>query len=78
MLSVGPEEKEAFRDNKNDSFVKCEKRVFSKGINPWFQSRKWKFFLVCFFGLEIIFSYVLHTKQGFHNNKNVNFVRLKK
>ena len=29
-------------------------------------------------GLEIIFSDVLGTKQGFHNKKNINFVKSKK
>ena len=36
MLSCGLEGKEAFQDNKNVNFVKCEKWVFSKGVNSWF------------------------------------------
>ena len=31
--------KEAFQDNKNVNFVKCEKWVFSKGVNAWFWSK---------------------------------------
>ena len=33
MLTVDPEEKETFRDNKNVNFAKCEKRVFSNGFS---------------------------------------------
>ena len=39
MLSCGLEGKEAFQDNKNVNFVKCEKWVFSKGVNPWVWSK---------------------------------------
>lgn len=39
MLSCGLEGKEAFQDNKNVNFLKCEKWVFSKGLNPWVWSK---------------------------------------
>ena len=39
MLSCGLEGKEAFQDNKNVNFLKCEKWVFSKGVNPWVWSK---------------------------------------
>ena len=39
MLSYGLEGKEAFQDSKNVNFVKCEKWVFSKGVNPWVSSK---------------------------------------
>ena len=37
MLSYGLERKEAFEDNKNVNFLKSQRWVFSKGVNPWFQ-----------------------------------------
>ena len=43
MLSVGPEEKEAFRDNKNVSFVKCEKGYFPKGLTHGFSQENGNF-----------------------------------
>ena len=39
MLSYGLEGKEAFQDNKHVNFVKCEKWVFSKGVNAWVWSK---------------------------------------
>ena len=37
MLSYGLERKEAFEDDKNVNFLKSQRWVFSKGVNPWFQ-----------------------------------------
>ena len=48
VLSYGVERKEAFEDNKNVNFKKFKKCVFAKGVNPWFQSKNPKYFLVCF------------------------------
>ena len=48
MLSYGLERKEAFEDDKNVNFLKSKKWVFSKGLDPWFQSKNPQFFLVCF------------------------------
>ena len=39
MLSYGLERKEAFEDDKNVNFLKLKTLVFSKGVNPWFQSK---------------------------------------
>ena len=48
MLSYGLEKKKAFGDDKNLSFFKSKKWVFSKGVHPWFRSKNPQFFLVCF------------------------------
>ena len=48
MLSYGLERKEGFEDDKNVSFKKLKNWVFTKGVNPWFQSKNPKFFLACF------------------------------
>ena len=48
MFSYGLERKEAFEDDKNVSFFKCKKWVFSKGVDLWFRSKNPQFFLVCF------------------------------
>ena len=37
MLSYGLEKKEAFENDKNVNFLKLQKWVFSKGVNPWFR-----------------------------------------
>lgn len=39
MLSCGLEGKEAFQDDKHVNFVKCEKWVPSKEVNPSFWSK---------------------------------------
>ena len=36
MSSYNLEMKEAFEDDKNVNFLKSQKWVFSKGVNPWF------------------------------------------
>ena len=48
MFSYGLERKEAFKDDKNLSFFKCKKWLFSKGLDPWFRSKNPQFFLVRF------------------------------
>ena len=48
MFSYGLERKEAFEDDKNVNCLKCKKWVFSKGVQPRFQSKNPQFFLVCF------------------------------
>ena len=81
MFSYGLERKEAFEDDKNVNFFKSKKWVFSKGVHPWFQSKSWQFFLVCFFSkraLEIMFSHGLKRKEAFEDDKNVNFFKSKK
>ena len=36
MLSYSLERRKAFEDDKNVNFLKSQKWVFSKGVNPWF------------------------------------------
>ena len=48
MFSYGLERKEAFKDDKNLSFFKCKKWLFSNGVDPWFRSKNPQFFLVRF------------------------------
>ena len=48
MLSYGLGRKEAFEDDKNVNFLKSKKWVFSKGVDPWFRSKKPQFFVGCF------------------------------
>ena len=52
MLSYGLEKKKAFGNDKNLSFFKPKKWVFSKGVHPWFRSKSQQFFLVCFSAKE--------------------------
>ena len=37
MFSYGLEKKKAFGDDKNLSFFKSKKWIFSKGVHPWFR-----------------------------------------
>ena len=81
MLSYGLERKEALEDNKNVNFLKSQKWVFSKGVNPWFWCKNPQFFSSEFFieiGLEIMLSYGLESKEAFEDDKNVNFFKSKK
>ena len=48
MFSYGLQKKKAFGDDKNLSFFKSKKWVFSRGFDPWFWSKNPHFFLVCF------------------------------
>ena len=80
MLSHCLERKESFYDDKNVNFVKSKKRVFSKGFNSWFRPKNSKLFSRLFFSkivLEIMLSYGLERKEGFYDDKNVNFVKSK-
>ena len=47
-LRYGLERKENFEDDKKVNFLKSKKWVFSKGVDPWFQSKNPQFFLVSF------------------------------
>ena len=48
MFSYGLERKEAFEDDKNVNCLKSKKWVFSKVVQPRFQSKNPQFFPVCF------------------------------
>ena len=69
MFSYGLERKQTFKDDKNVNFIKSKKRVFSKGVNRWFQSKV--NFVLSKISLEIMLSYGLERKEPFHDNKNV-------
>ena len=43
------ERKNAFLRNKNKKLKKAKNCHFSKGVNPWFPSKKWPFFQLVFF-----------------------------
>ena len=47
MSGYGLERKEASQGDKNIRFLKSKNWVFSKGVNPWFQSKNPKFLLIC-------------------------------
>ena len=54
--------------------------IFQRG-SPMVSVKKLTMFFSVFFskiGLEIMFSYGLERKEGFEDNKNVNFVKSKK
>ena len=72
MLSYGLERKEGFEDDKNVNFKKFKKQVFAK---DGFGQKIQNFFQHVFsnLGLEIMLSYSPERKEGFENNKNVNF-----
>ena len=67
MLSSSLERKETFHDDKNVSFVKSKKWVFSKGLTHSLV-KKSKIFSSLFLskiGLEIMLSYGLERKEAF-------------
>ena len=81
MFSYGPKTKKAFKNHKNFNFFHSKKWVFSKGIHPWFRSKKSTIFSNVFFskvGLELMFTYSLKRKEAFEDDKNVNFLKSKK
>ena len=51
---------------KNVILTKCENVRFSKGVNPWFSSKIWKYFWVLNFfekDLYMVFNYILNGKK---------------
>ena len=64
--------KQGFVDQKNDMTENCRNFHFSKGVNQWFWSKILKFSLSLFFlkiGLDKLYEYVRHRKQGFVDYK---------
>ena len=58
--------KKGFLHYKNVILTKCENVRFSKGVNPWFSSKIWKYFwLLNFFekDLYMVFNYILNGKK---------------
>ena len=65
--------KQGFVDQKNDMTENCRNFHFSKGVNPWIWSKILKFSLSLFFlkiGLDKLYEYIRHRKQGFVDYKN--------
>ena len=70
------ERKNAFLGYKNKMFKKSKNWDFSKGVNPWFWSKKSHFFNFFFFGnkeKENILNDFLERKNDFLGYKNKNF-----
>ena len=71
------ERKNAFLGYKNKKFKKSKNCHFSKGVNPWFLSKKWPFLKVLFFlcniGQENVFYDILQRKNPFLGYKNNKF-----
>ena len=67
------ERKKAFLGYKNKKFKKSKNWHFSKGVNPWFWSKKWPFFQLFFLGSigqENVFYDILKQKNAFLAYKN--------
>ena len=65
---------------KNIKFKKSKNWDFSKGVNPWFSSKKWPFFQLLFLGnigQENVFYDILERKNAFLRYKNNKFKKSK-
>ena len=74
------ERKNAFLGYKNKKFKKSKNCHFSKGVNPWFLSKKWPFFQLFFLGnIEQgnVFYDILERKNAFLGYKNEKFKKSK-
>ena len=81
MFSYNLERKEASEDDKNVNFFKSKKIFLFQRGSPMVSVKKSAIFSSVFFskiGLEIMFSYSLERKEGFENDKNLNFFKCKK
>ena len=76
--------KNAFLGYKNKKFKKSKNWHFSKGVNPWFWSKKWPFFQLFFLGniqqenvfndiLERKYAFLCYKKKKFKKSKNWHF-----
>ena len=75
------EGKNAFLSYKNNKFKKSKNWHFSKVVNPWFWSKKKRFFQFFFLrsiGLENLFYDILERKSAFLAYKNKKFKKSKK
>ena len=67
------EGKNSFLGYKNKKFKKSKNSDFSKGVNPWFWSKKGHFFQIFFLrniGKENVFYDILERKNSFLGFKN--------
>ena len=74
------ERKNACLGYKNEEFKKSNNWDFSIGVNPWFWSKKWPFFLLPFLsniGQENVFYDILLRKNASLGFKNKNFKKSK-
>ena len=65
---------------KNKKFKKSKNSHFSKGVNPWFQSKNghfYKFFFLAKMGQENVFYDILERKNAFLGYKNKKFKKSK-
>ena len=72
--------KNAFLGYKNKKFKKSKNWHFSKGVNPWFWSKKWPFFHLFFIGNiehENVFYDILERETAFWGYKNKKFKKSK-
>ena len=70
------EPKNAFLAFKNNKFKKAKNWPFSKGVKPWFWSKKGhfsNFFFSGNIGQENVFDDILEPKNAFQGNKNKKF-----
>ena len=74
------EGKNSFLDYKNKKFKKSKNSDFSKGVNPWFWSKKGHFFQLFFLfniGKENVFYDILERKNVVLGYKNKKFKKAK-
>ena len=73
------ERKNAFLGYKNKKFKKSKNWNFSKGVNPWFWSKKGHFsnFFLGIIGQENLFYDILERKNDFLGYKNKKFKKSK-
>ena len=72
--------KKRFSSYKNTKFKKSKNWDFSKGVNPWFWSKKWPFFQLLFLGnigQENVSYDILERKNTFLRYKNNKFKKSK-
>ena len=75
------EGKNSFLGYKNKKFKKSKNSDFSKGVNPWFWSKKGHFFQIFFLGnigKENVFYDILEGKNAFLRYKSKKSKKLKK
>ena len=74
------ERKIAIRGYKNKTFKKSKNWHLSKGVNPWFWSKKWPFLQPFFLGntcKKNVFYNILEGKIAFQDYKNKTFKKSK-
>ena len=78
ILSDILEQKNVFLGFKNNMFKKSKNGLFTKGVYPWFWSKKWPFFQIFFLGnigQKNIVNDILERKNAFLGYKNMVLVQ---